>query len=33
MPPVNPASTRPSATSIPTGQYMSLGSVLVQVNG
>jgi parvulin-like peptidyl-prolyl isomerase len=35
MPPVNPPGTRPStsATSIPTGQYMSLGSVLVQVNG
>ncbi len=33
MPPVNPATTRPQATSIPTGQYMSLGSVLVQVNG
>jgi parvulin-like peptidyl-prolyl isomerase len=33
MPPVNPATTRPQATSIPIGQYMSLGSVLVQVNG
>jgi parvulin-like peptidyl-prolyl isomerase len=33
LPPVNPASTRPSSTSLPSGQYVNLGSVIVQVNG